>query len=69
MSEIFALPKLIMKTVLGKPAKQPTIEPAPIMPEADSDKIADTRKKAMINQQQRQGRASTMLSDSYDKLG
>ena len=39
------------------------------MPEIDGDAIRKTRQRAMINQQQRGGRTSTMLSDSYDKLG
>lgn len=47
----------------------PMLNEANVMPTEDTDAVMKTRQKAMIAQQQRQGRASTMLSDSYDKLG
>jgi len=69
-------------TILGKvmskkdepaaPAVAPTPEPTKVMPTADSDTVMAARKKSMITQAQRQGRASTILTsnqDSTDKLG
>jgi hypothetical protein len=49
--------------------KVPDITPANTMPVQDSDAIMETRRKAMVAQQQRQGRASTMLSQNNDALG
>ena len=53
----------------GEKEAAPAVIAPSIMPEADDDAIRKTRQQAMVAQQQRQGRASTMLSDSYDKLG
>jgi hypothetical protein len=53
-------------------AVAPTPEPTKVMPTADSDTVMAARKKSMITQAQRQGRASTILTsnqDSTDKLG
>lgn len=47
----------------------PILNEANVMPTEDSEAIMKTRQRSMVAQQQRQGRASTMLSDSYDKLG
>ena len=47
----------------------PTLNEANVMPTEDSEAILKSRQRSMVAQQQRQGRASTMLSDSYDKLG
>jgi hypothetical protein len=49
--------------------KMPFQDKPQLMPDADNDQIMKTKQKAMLAQQQRQGRSSTMLSDSYDKLG
>lgn len=40
----------------------PTITPPTIMPIADSVEVATARKKSMLTQNQRSGRASTILS-------
>lgn len=71
-------------TVLGKvlsksdsapaaaPVTPPTVEPvSKVMPTADSDTVMAARKKSMLVQAQRQGRASTILSEQEpsDRLG
>ena len=71
-------------TVLGKimnkdskpdtpaPLVAPTPEPVKVMPTADSDTVMAQRKKSLVAQSQRQGRASTILTsnqDATDKLG
>lgn len=72
-------------TVLGKimsksdsaPAAAAPIEPpkveavSKVMPAADSDTVMAARKKSMLAQAQRQGRASTILSEQEpsDRLG
>lgn len=58
-------------TMLSKPPemKMPFQDRPQLMPDADDDAIRKTKERAMVAQQQRQGRASTMLSTSYDKLG
>ena len=50
----------------------PTPEPVKTMPTADSETVMAQRKKSMLAQSQRQGRASTILTssqDATDKLG
>ena len=69
-------------TILGKvmkkdapaaaPVTPPTVEPvSKVMPTADSDTVMAARKKSMLVQAQRQGRASTILSEQEpsDRLG
>lgn len=69
-------------TVLGKimsksdsgpaPVEAPKVEPvSKVMPTADSDTVMAARKKSMLVQAQRQGRASTILSEQEpsDRLG
>jgi len=72
-------------TVLGKimnkedktPAPPTVTPPTPepitkAMPTADDASVQAARKKSLLNQSQRQGRASTILTseqDSTDKLG
>ena len=69
-------------TLLGKvmskgdsgpaPVEAPKVEPvSKIMPTADSDTVMAARKKSMLVQAQRQGRASTILSEQEpsDRLG
>ena len=69
-------------TLLGKvmskrdsrPAQDeaPKVEPvSKVMPTADSDTVMAARKKSMLVQAQRQGRASTILSEQEpsDRLG
>lgn len=71
-------------TVLGKvlgggksdsapaPTPAPKPEPVNVMPTADDASVQTARKKSMLDQAQRQGRASTILTsnqDSTDKLG
>lgn len=58
-------------TVLGKitskngaPPTPPVAEPTKVMPMADSESTAAARKRAMITQSQRQGRASTILTQN-----
>lgn len=54
------------------PVVAPTPEPVKVMPTADSDTVMAQRKKSLIAQSQRQGRASTILTsnqDATDKLG
>ena len=53
-------------------AVAPTPEPVKVMPTADSETVMAQRKKSMLAQSQRQGRASTILTsnqDATDKLG
>jgi hypothetical protein len=47
----------------------PATEKAKVMPLADDQTALDAKRKAMVAQQQRQGRASTMLSGGGDSLG
>ena len=69
-------------TLLGKvmskgdsapaPVEAPKVEPvSKVMPTADSDTVMAARKKSMLVQAQRQGRASTILSEQEpsDRLG
>ena len=69
-------------TLLGKvmskgdsgpaPVEAPKVEPvSKVMPTADSDTVMAARKKSMLVQAQRQGRASTSLSEQEpsDRLG
>jgi len=71
-------------TILGKvmskgdsapapaPIEPPKVEPVTkVMPTADSDTVMAARKKSMLVQAQRQGRASTILSEQEpsDRLG
>lgn len=69
-------------TLLGKvmskgdsgpaPVEVPKVEPvSKVMPTADSDTVMAARKKSMLVQAQRQGRASTILSEQEpsDRLG
>ncbi len=58
-------------TVLGKmtskngaPPTPPVAEPTKVMPMADSESTAAARKRAMVTQSQRQGRASTILTQN-----
>lgn len=59
-------------TILGKvmskgdsaPPTPPVAEPTKVMPMADSESTAAARKRAMITQSQRQGRASTILTQN-----
>lgn len=53
-----------------KPEAAPAPAPAPqVMPLADDEQVRLARKRAIIAQQKRAGRSSTILSDSSDKLG
>ena len=55
--------------VLGK-SKTPDIAPVAAMPEKNGDAVKAARRRALLAQQQRSGRASTILSQDYgDKLG
>jgi hypothetical protein len=65
-------------TVLGEVLKNdssptpPTPEKPTVMPTADDASTEKARKKAVMDQAQRQGRASTILTsdqDTSDKLG
>ena len=69
-------------TLLGKVMSKGDSGPAPVeapkvetvskvMPTADSDTVMAARKKSMLVQAQRQGRASTILSEQEpsDRLG
>lgn len=69
-------------TLLGKvmskgdsgpaPVEAPKVEPvSKVMPTADSDTVMAARKKSMLVQAQRQGRASTIMSEQEptDRLG
>lgn len=73
-----------VSTVLGKvlgggksdsaptPTPAPKPEPVNVMPTADDASVQTARKKSMLDQAQRQGRASTILTsnqDSTNKLG
>lgn len=54
------------------PVEAPKVEPvSKVMPTADSDTVMAARKKSMLVQAQRQGRASTILSEQEpsDRLG
>lgn len=65
----FGLAGALLKP-FGKDKKKaaPAPEPAPqVMPLADDARLA--RKRAIIAQQKRSGRSSTILSDGSDKLG
>jgi|SRR5690606_10586875 len=57
------------KSLMGKKSKSSTAAPAPAtMPTPDDAAIQDARKKRVAEMQTRQGRASTILSDT-DLLG
>jgi hypothetical protein len=47
----------------------PVADKPKVMPLADDQAALDAKRKAMVAQQQRQGRASTMLSNGGDSLG
>lgn len=57
------------KALTPAPAPEPTPAPAPVMPIADDAKVAAARKRAIAAMQQRQGRASTILTNNSDTLG
>lgn len=73
----------VASTVLGKvlapkapktpDAVAPTPEPVAVMPDAKAPTMDAARKKSLVEQANRKGRASTILtdnsSDSSDKLG
>lgn len=67
------LGKVMSKSDSGPaPVEAPKVEPvSKVMPTADSDTVMAARKKSMLVQAQRQGRASTILSEQEpsDRLG
>lgn len=65
------IPKPEPVVVAPPPPPPPVAEPiaAPVAPTEDPDALAKARKKQAAAAQSRSGRASTILSDSSDKLG
>lgn len=47
----------------------PVVEPPPVMPIADAGAAQTARRRSIAAQTARRGRASTILSDSSEKLG
>lgn len=57
----------VVSNLLAPKPKKPTVERPTPMPGQDAKKNA--ARLSLIDQQQRQGRASTILTDSSDTLG
>lgn len=55
----------ILGGIMGK-TKTPTPSTPSVMPTQDSALTAEAKRRALIQQQQRGGRASTVLSDNSD---
>lgn len=47
----------------------PTVAPVTPMPEPDDAQVKKARRRSLVAQRQRSGRASTILSDDTDSLG
>ena len=70
-----AVASTVLGQVLGggkeksQAAAPPPIAAPTAMPTADSAAVAEARKRSMLEQAARGGRASTILTDTSDKLG
>ncbi|MBP5059134.1 hypothetical protein [Pseudomonas chlororaphis] len=59
------------KNIMGstEAPEAPVAEKAAVMPTADDEKVNQARKRRLALQQQQQGRSSTILTDTTDRLG